>query len=78
MDSVTKAFYEHGWSGINIELSPTYYARLCAARERDINLPVAVSDKTGELIFFDAGESGRSTVDARVAAALDSDGAYLE
>ena len=61
LESVTKAFYERGWSGINIEPSPKYYARLCAERARDINLPMAVSDREGELIFYDASESGRST-----------------
>ncbi|HEY3700029.1 MAG TPA: FkbM family methyltransferase [Spongiibacteraceae bacterium] len=77
LDSVTKAFYEQGWCGINIEPSPIYYERLCAERARDINLSIAVSDRSGELIFFDAGVSGRSTVDADVAAELNSSGIEL-
>jgi FkbM family methyltransferase len=76
-DSVTKAFYDRGWSGINIEPSPEYHARLNSARPRDINLPIAISDEPGELIFFDAGMSGRSTVDTEVATHLENDGIKL-
>ena len=37
--SVTKAFYDRGWRGINIEPDPGYHRQLLAARTRDINLP---------------------------------------
>lgn len=37
-DSVTKAFYDRGWNGINIEPIPEYHARFTAERPRDINL----------------------------------------
>src|SRR5580700_8067787 len=43
-DSVTKAFYDRGWRGINIEPHPQFYERLVAERSRDINLNVAVGD----------------------------------
>ena len=42
LDSVTKHFYLRGWSGINVEPSATAFARLSAARPRDVNLNVAV------------------------------------
>jgi len=45
--SVTRHFYDIGWSGINIEPDPTLHARLCAERPRDVNLGVAVSDHEG-------------------------------
>ena len=35
--SVTKYFYELGWSGINIEPDEEYYKRLVADRKRDCN-----------------------------------------
>ena len=38
IDSVTRAFYDRGWSGINIEPTPEYSLRLAAARPRDVNL----------------------------------------
>lgn len=48
IDSVTKAFYDSGWSGINIEPDFDAYSRLVKERPRDINLQLAVSDKHGE------------------------------
>ena len=45
--SVTKAFYEMGWNGINIEPLPDMYAELCADRERDINLNIGISNTEG-------------------------------
>lgn len=48
IDSVTKAFYDSGWSGINIEPDFDAFSRLVKERPRDINLQLAVSDKHGE------------------------------
>lgn len=42
--SVTHAFYQAGWRGVNIEPNPQYVERLIAERPRDINLACAVSD----------------------------------
>lgn len=52
-DSLTKAFYDRGWRGINIEPVPEYHRRLCEARPRDINLAVAAGAENGELTLFD-------------------------
>ena len=41
VDSVTRAFYERGWHGINIEPVAHWHDRLQADRPRDINLRVA-------------------------------------
>lgn len=46
IESVTKAFYDRGWQGINIEPSPIY-ARLAEARPRDINLNLALGAARG-------------------------------
>lgn len=51
VDSVTRLFYEHGWSGINIEPSPCFDA-LQVARNRDVNLNVAVGEHEGTKPFF--------------------------
>lgn len=67
-DSVTFAFYEKKWSGINVEPNPAMYKELCEAREKDINLEVAVGDAVGtsmEMCFFDNG--GLSTLDNDIA-----------
>jgi FkbM family methyltransferase len=51
IDSVTHLFYEHGWSGINIEPSPLF-EELARARTRDINLNVAVGAREGTVQLF--------------------------
>lgn len=47
--SVTKLFYEKGWSGVNIEPLPELFALLRRERERDINLNVGVGNKIGTM-----------------------------
>ncbi len=67
--SMTKHFYDRGWSGINVEPSPTSYARVSGARPRDVNLNAGVSDAPGELAFFDfpPEHAGLSTFSREVA-----------
>ncbi len=67
-DSVTRAFYERGWSGINIEPVPNYHELLCRARPRDINLCLAVGATEVEREFFEIPDSGLSTLDPQIAA----------
>jgi FkbM family methyltransferase len=50
--SVTKAFYDRGWSGINVEPGKIFDV-LAAARPRDVNLHIAVLDRTGEASFLE-------------------------
>ena len=54
IDSVTRAFYDRGWSGINIEPVDAYWKRLHRERPRDVNLPLAVGAESGELSHFRA------------------------
>lgn len=49
--SVTKLFYDAGWSGINIEPGPTYEA-FASSRPRDVNLPLAISRESGEAVMW--------------------------
>jgi FkbM family methyltransferase len=49
--SVTRLFYDRGWSGINIEPGP-YFARLEVERPRDINLQVAIGETEATVPFF--------------------------
>ncbi|WP_448629954.1 FkbM family methyltransferase [Cellulomonas soli] len=46
-DSVTRALYERGWHGVNLEPGPGRLAAFEDARPRDINLAVAVGDEDG-------------------------------
>ncbi len=61
-DSVTKHFYEKGWSGINIEPVTTYWNKLVQDRPRDINLNVLVGATQGEVPFFEIERTGLSTM----------------
>src|SRR3954452_18509279 len=52
-NSVTKHFALRGWRGVNVEPIPAVYERLCADRQHDINLNVVLSDRPGELTFYE-------------------------
>jgi FkbM family methyltransferase len=65
--SVTHAFYERGWSGINIEPSEEYFDRLVQDRPRDTNLKIAVGRETGLCTFHDF-PWGLSTLDPKIGA----------
>lgn len=51
LHSVTKLYYDNGWSGINIEPNPILHKQLQLKRRRDTNLNVGASDKSGMLSF---------------------------
>ena len=53
IDLVTRAFFDRGWTGINIEPSLEFYTRLAATRGRDINLDLAVGSEPGSVTFFE-------------------------
>lgn len=67
-DSVTLAFYERGWRGVNIEPLPGPFARLQASRPRDVNLNLAMGAAPGETSFYVVGdETALSTMDPALA-----------
>jgi FkbM family methyltransferase len=68
MDSVTCAFAERGWRGINIEPVAHWHARLAAARPADVNLCLAAGDHAGTMPFFEVDDSGLSTARGELAA----------
>jgi FkbM family methyltransferase len=51
--SVTKAFYDAGWSGISIEPMPAYHQLFMEQRPRDVNLAIAAGSTDGELTLYD-------------------------
>ncbi len=63
-DSLTKAFYDRGWNGINIEPVSEWYEKLRLNRPRDISLQVAASDRDGDLPLFEIVGTGLSTTNA--------------
>ncbi|HQS38553.1 MAG TPA: FkbM family methyltransferase, partial [Methylotenera sp.] len=65
--SVTKAFYDNGWNGINIEPNPAFISQYKTSRVKDINLQVAVSDKSGKAELFFIENTGLSSMDQATA-----------
>lgn len=68
VDSVTRAFYDAGWHGINVEPNPEFFDQLVRDRGRDINLKVAVSDHEGTLTINFVSNPGLSTANDDFAA----------
>jgi FkbM family methyltransferase len=66
--SVTKLFYDRGWSGINLEPQRTYFDLINAARPRDVNLSIAAGREATSLMFHRIDGTGLSTFDADIAA----------
>lgn len=65
LDSVTRAFSERGWRGINVEPNPVYLAELVARRPNDINLGIAVGDRSGSIAMSFIPGSGLSTAEEK-------------
>jgi FkbM family methyltransferase len=66
-DSVTRAFYEQGWHGINIEPNPEFNQQLQNRRPHDINLQLAVGDREETLTMNFLANTGLSTLDDTIA-----------
>lgn len=62
--SVTAAFYQRGWRGINLEPVPALHARLCAARPADLNLAAAAGAAAGRLRLFERLDGAQASSDA--------------
>jgi len=64
--SVTKWFYDLGWSGLNIEPNKQLFDRLAADRPRDINLDCGAGALASEAQFFEPDVGELSSFDPRV------------
>ncbi len=73
-DSVTRAFYDLGWNGINVDPARHWFEKLMQERVHDTNLCVAVSDRAGELKFYDVKDTGLSTTNEAYAKRHADDG----
>ncbi|EFP64317.1 methyltransferase, FkbM family [Ralstonia pickettii] len=67
IDSVSKAFYEHGWRGIHVEPTSTYATLLRQDRPDETVLQAALTHTHGTLTFYEIPETGLSTADATIA-----------
>lgn len=60
-DSVTKFFYDQGWSGINVEPNEWFYKKLMQERPRDINLNLAAGEREESRPLYVFEQYGIST-----------------
>jgi FkbM family methyltransferase len=63
VESVTKIFYEAGWSGINIEPLSSHFADLQRDRPRDVNLCCAAGSSKGEIEIWECDVRGWASAD---------------
>jgi FkbM family methyltransferase len=68
LDSVTRAFYDRGWRGINIEPNPVFYAMLESERLRDINLQLAIGNNPCSKTLKVFENTGLATLSEEIAA----------
>lgn len=62
-DSVTRAFYDRGWTGINIEPVQAFHRLLSQQRPKDINLQYVASDVNhSDFLFYEVPGTGLSTM----------------
>lgn len=62
-DSVTAAFYERGWSGVNVEPVPAFAEALRAARPRDVVVEQGVASSPGSATLHVVSGTGWSSFD---------------
>ncbi|MGN4958214.1 FkbM family methyltransferase [Aeromonas sp. 23P] len=74
VDSVTKYFYDNGWSGINIEPLKIHFEDLVAQRVRDININAAASDSDGFLKVWQSEVRGWATANTDVVVKHEANG----
>lgn len=77
-ESVTKLFYDKGWSGINIEPTRWIFELLKLTRPRDVTIPVGVSNCDGVMQFreYPHGD-GLSTFSAAMQQAYEKKDSYF-
>lgn len=61
-ESVTRALYERGWRGVNLEPEPGRIAAFERDRPEDVNLAVAAGDLDGSTTLLVYGTPGWSTI----------------
>lgn len=75
IDSVTCAFYQRGWRGLNIEPMAATFRQLVEGRPRDINLNVALGAANGEAEILQVADgNGLSTLQTSRRADIEAQG----
>ncbi|MBK8569513.1 MAG: FkbM family methyltransferase [Nitrosomonadales bacterium] len=66
-DSVSLAFYEHGWRGVHVEPNSHYAQMLRESRPDRTVIQAAVCGKGAVLTFYEIADTGLSTCDPEIA-----------
>ena len=77
-DSVTKHFYDRGWTGINIEPVPEMAQLFREDRPKDINLAVAIGNTSGEIELYVTPSRANSTCCIEVLETYPDEGIVIE
>lgn len=78
LDSVTKAFFERGWRGINVEPNPFFYKQLSKQRKNDINLLCAIGSRSSIKTFYFVENTGLSTLKRNIALHHERSGFHIK
>lgn len=73
-DSISLAFYEHGWRGVHVEPVPTSADKLRAHRPDEEVVETAIASEEGTIAFFEVPDTGLSTGKEDVAERHSGDG----
>lgn len=77
-DSATRALYERGWRGMNLEAHPDRIAVFQEERPEDINVAVAVGDRDGAVTLSVPRSPGRPSLGPRAATPGEDDVETIE
>ena len=67
IDSVSRAFSEHGWTGVHIEPTKQYSDKLRNTYSEETVLQIAIGNHKGSISFYEFLDTGLSTADISVA-----------
>lgn len=67
VDSVSMAFYEHGWRGVHVEPTLQYSEKLRIARPDETVFQLAIGHQVEALSFYEFKDTGLSTADIETA-----------
>lgn len=78
IDSVSKAFYEHGWRGFHVEPLPEYAEKIRQDRPGEQVYQVLLGAEIGEMLFYCIPDTGISTASKVIAEEYQQVGLTIE
>ncbi len=77
-DSITRAFYDHGWSGLEVEPEPDFARRFRESRPRDVVVEAAVTPHGDSIVLHRIAGTGLSTTVDGISAGHEESGFSTE